>query len=96
MASQSSDQKLFALGERLRRIRELSGQSRTQFANRIGISVSTLKRMETGMSGLTIGRWAAVLDALARLDDLDSILDDQGPNSPFQHQTHAKPLRRLK
>ena len=44
------------------------------FAQRIGVSVPTLRAMERGTESVQIGYWAKALWALDRLADLDKVL----------------------
>lgn len=44
------------------------------FAERIGVSVPTLRAMERGVPTVQIGAWALALWALDRLDDLGAVL----------------------
>lgn len=44
------------------------------FAERIGVSVPTLRAMERGTPTVQIGAWSNALWALDRLDDLASVL----------------------
>ncbi|MBT3296299.1 MAG: helix-turn-helix domain-containing protein [Verrucomicrobia bacterium] len=55
--------------ERLRR-----NDTQTIFATRLGISVPTLRKMESGNPGVSVGHWLAALNILDRAGDLDAIL----------------------
>lgn len=66
--------KLRSLGERLRDERLKRNQSQAMFAARIGVSIPTFRKMESGDPGVTIGHWLSALDILDQLDDIDGLL----------------------
>jgi len=66
--------RLVDLGRRLRAARVGRNQPMAIFAERIGVSVPTLRAMERGAPTVQIGAWAAALWALDRLDDLGVVL----------------------
>jgi len=65
---------LKALSARLRDERLRLNETQKVFAARIGVSVPTLYKMESGNHGVTLGLWAEALDLLGRLEDLDKLL----------------------
>lgn len=69
-----SDDKLKSLGSRLRAERLKRNEVQILFAARIGVSVPTLRKMESGDSTVLIGYWATALDVLDRAGDIDVIL----------------------
>ena len=71
------DQKLKALGLRLRKERLSRNESQSVFAARVGVSVPTLYKMESGDPAITIGRWSNALFILDRQGDLDTVLQQQ-------------------
>lgn len=62
------------LGERLRGERLLRNETQQVFAARIGTSVPTLLRMESGDPKVKFGFWVAALDILDRAADLNQVL----------------------
>ena len=76
-----SDEVLIALGVRLRQARLGRDETMQLFAQRIGVSVPTLRAMEQGSSSVQIGHWIRALWALDRLSDLAAILAQ--PASPL-------------
>jgi transcriptional regulator with XRE-family HTH domain len=62
------------LGDRLRSERLKRNESQTLFAARIGVSIPTLRKMESGDPSVMIGYWVTSLDVLDRIKDLDTIL----------------------
>lgn len=70
----AESQTLASLGERLRQRRLALGLSQQQLAERIGVSPKTLRSMEQGGEGTSLGSWVAALSALRRLEDLDGVL----------------------
>jgi transcriptional regulator with XRE-family HTH domain len=75
MASPETKEKLRQIGLRLRKTRMERKISLSQFALQMGLSLSTLRRMESGYSGIALGRWADLLHRLGRISDLDAILE---------------------
>lgn len=65
---------LAQLGARLRAARIARDESMQLFAQRIGISVPTLRAMERGADTVQIKHWANALWALDRLQDLTAVL----------------------
>lgn len=68
------DEKLRSLGSRLRAERLRRNDTQTMFAARLGISVPTLRKMESGDPRVLVGYWLAALNVLDRAGDLDAIL----------------------
>jgi transcriptional regulator with XRE-family HTH domain len=69
-----AEAKLKDLGSRLRNERLKRNETQAIFAARIGVSVPTLRKMESGDPTVLIGHWAASLDILDRAGDIDAIL----------------------
>lgn len=65
---------LVQLGARLRAARLARDESMQLFAQRIGISVPTLRAMESGVASVQVGYWLRALWALDRLHDLAGVL----------------------
>jgi transcriptional regulator with XRE-family HTH domain len=65
---------LVELGRRLRAARVGRNEPMAIFAERIGVSVPTLRAMERGAPTVQIGAWASALWALDRLEDLGGVL----------------------
>jgi len=70
----TSNPKLAALGARLRQERLKRNEPQAVFAARIGISVPTLHKMESGDPGVQVGHWVTALDILDRTQELDGLL----------------------
>lgn len=86
-------QSLAALGVRLRTARIDKGDSQALFAQRLGVSIPTLRDMETGSATVAIGTWVAALWMLSRLADIDHVLVQQ--ESLFRRvEKAAQPRRR--
>jgi transcriptional regulator with XRE-family HTH domain len=66
---------LVRLGERLRSARLARDESMATFAQRIGVSVPTLRAMEHGADTVAIKHWVNALWALDRLGDLAAVLE---------------------
>jgi transcriptional regulator with XRE-family HTH domain len=65
---------LQALGARLRDERLKRNETQAKFAARLGISVPTLAKMESGHPGAMIGHWVKALIILDHIEDVDKIL----------------------
>lgn len=70
----ASTDALSALGRRLREARIARDEPMCIFAERIGVSVPTLRAMEQGADTVAIKHWANALWALDRLHELSSVL----------------------
>ena len=68
------DEKLQSLGSRLRAERLRRNDTQAIFSARLGISVPTLRKMESGNPSVSVGYWLAALNILDRAGDLDAIL----------------------
>jgi transcriptional regulator with XRE-family HTH domain len=88
-----SDTKLQNLGSRLRAERLRRNEAQATFAARIGVSVPTLRKMESGDPTVLVGFWSIALDVLDRAGDLDAILAE--PEDLFTKYDQMKaPTRR--
>lgn len=70
-------QALASLGARLRAARLERDEPMAVFAERIGVSVPTLREMERGSATVQIGFWLNALWALDRLDEAGALLADR-------------------
>jgi transcriptional regulator with XRE-family HTH domain len=68
---------LRSLGDRLRAARLSKGDAQAVFADRLGVSIPTLRDMERGSPRVAIGTWVAALWLLSRLRELDDLLAPQ-------------------
>lgn len=69
----SSEELLRQLGERLRLARRRRRFTATQVAERAGMSPMTLRSLEHGGSGVTMGAWLAVMQVLGVEKDIDLV-----------------------
>lgn len=69
------ERRLSRLGERIRMARLRRGLSAKLVAERAGMSVMTLRSVENGGMGVTIGAYAAVLHVLGLDGDLDAVAE---------------------
>ncbi len=67
---------LAALGERLRLARARRGLQTELFAERVGVSRETLRRMEKGDSTIAIGTYLRALRVLGLDKDIDQLAAD--------------------
>ncbi len=65
--------RLEGLGGRIRAARQRRGLPAALVAERAGMSLMTLRGIEKGRSGATMGAYAAVLQVLGLEGDLDSV-----------------------
>lgn len=69
------DRSIRQLGRDIARARRVRRMSTEDFAARMGVSRSTLARLERGDPGISIGNLAAALQALGELDRLRELVD---------------------
>ena len=95
MGNRAGSQRLIQLGERIRQKRKDSHLSQETFAEKAGISVNTVSRIEGGqaaMSGEIFAKLVEVLDTDA--DELLGRREKEKENDPVE--TAAARIRRLK
>lgn len=81
------------LGSRLRGERLKRNETQATFAARVGISVPTLRKMESGDPTVLIGHWATALELLDRAGDIDKLLSV--PEDLFaRYEQLTTPVRR--
>ena len=83
---------LAKLGSRLRAALLERDEPMRVFADRIGVSVPTLRAMEQGVDTVAVRHWANALWALDRLADLAAVLQ-QSPSPLDLARLQAKPQR---
>ena len=81
---------LTALGRRLRAARLERGDPMDVFAERVGVSPSTLRAMEKGLPTVQLGAWLAAFWVLDRLDEVDRLLQ---PRASLLDQARAAPRK---
>ena len=86
------ERRLARLGERIRTARLRRRLSAKLVAERAGMSVMTLRNVEHGGMGVTIGAYAAVLHVLGLDGDLDSVAQVDGAR-PRPSGRGASPTR---
>lgn len=79
--STRESQVLLLLGAGLRRARIDHDLCQTRFAERIGVSVPTYRRMEQGHAAVPIGYWIRALHLLGMSEDIPKLFggDNEGP-----------------
>lgn len=88
------DTKLQNLGSRLRNERLRRNETQALFAARVGVSVPTLRKMESGDPTVLVGYWSTALAVLDRTGDLDAILAES--EDLFARYDQLKVPRRLR
>jgi transcriptional regulator with XRE-family HTH domain len=73
----SIESALALLGSRLRNARLARNEPMALFAERIGVSVPTLREMERGSQTVQIGFWLKAFWALGRLDEIAPLLAER-------------------
>jgi transcriptional regulator with XRE-family HTH domain len=86
--------KLISLGARLRGARLKRDDTQAIFSARIGVSVPTLRKMESGDPTVLVGHWAAALDVLDHSGDLDALLSESEDLFAKYDQMKDSPRRR--
>ena len=95
MGNRAGSQKLIQLGERIRQKRKDSHLSQETFAEKAGISVNTVSRIEGGQSAMSVEIFAKLVEVLDT--DADELLGRRAKekeNDPVE--TAAARIRRLK
>lgn len=92
------ERRLLRLGERIRTARLRRRLSAKLVAERAGMSVTTLRNVENGGMGVTVGAYAAVLHVLGLDGDLDAVAqtdavgrDLQDARLPRARRIHSGP-----
>lgn len=75
VAGYNIDRQMAELGEHVRGWRMVLGLTGQQVADRAGITRTTLRKIETGNSGVAFGSVAQVLRALGALDKVVAAVD---------------------
>lgn len=89
--SDRTTKSLHDLGKRLKQARIARGDTQEIFAERLCVSIPTLRSMEAGDANTRIGYWIEALSLMRRLDDVDglfatqpSLFDEKPPTRPRQ------------
>lgn len=92
MPSYNATEALEQLGQRLRVLRLERDETQQRFAARLGVSVPTYQKLESGHPSVSIGVWVEALRLLGRLSDLDSLLMEK--RSLFKQYENLKTKKR--
>lgn len=77
------------LGQRLKQARLEREDSQKDFAFRVGVSIPTLQKMESGSPQVAIGTWVKALDILGRVQELDHLIAPE-KSLAERFETHQK------
>ena len=94
MLSIEIEQTLIELGQQIRQARIDRDESQERFAARLGVTRTTLRRLEQGNPNATLGLFALALDRLDRLDDLRGVLLSGDTLFAKWDETHIQPKRK--
>jgi Helix-turn-helix. len=75
----NTEQSLQALGRKIRAARIAKGDTQKVFAFRIGVSVPTLRAMESGSPSTSLAAFLNALEAIGRIGDIDGVLSCTSP-----------------
>jgi transcriptional regulator with XRE-family HTH domain len=87
------ERRLARLGERIRMARLRRRLPAKLIAERAGMSVTTLRNVEKGGMGVTIGAYAAVLHVLGLAGDLDAVAENDRLGRELQDATLSRHSR---
>jgi transcriptional regulator with XRE-family HTH domain len=85
---------LTALGDNLAVARLRRRESQRAWAERLGVSVPTLIRMERGDPGVGMGIYATALWLIGRANELPSLADPQADRGALERDVRAAVKRR--
>ena len=95
MGNRAGSQRLIQLGERIRQKRKDSHLSQETFAEKAGISVNTVSRIEGGQAAMSVEIFAKLVEVLdTDADELLGRRSKEKENDPVE--TAAARIRRLK
>jgi transcriptional regulator with XRE-family HTH domain len=92
----STELRLQQFGERLRLARLRRRLTAKQVAERAGMTPITLRSLEKGSSGVTVGAYLAVMQALGAEKDLDLLLKDDTRGHDLQDAALVRRPNRIK
>ena len=95
MFSVNGDETLRQSGRRLRDARLKRNDPQREFAVRLGVSIPTLRKMETGGPSVFLGVWVDALDLLDRLPDMDHRLSFRQSLFEQYDNSKKKPRQRI-
>ena len=81
------------LGANISKARRRREWDQATFANIMGISLASLKRLEAGRPGIGLHTLVRALLALQRLDDFDRLLEAPNDTIGLIHQDEKLPMR---
>ncbi len=90
---QDSEQQLLALGQFFRLARKRRGWRQEDVAQRLNISVDTVKRAEKGSKGISVGHVLDLLSLYQRLGSFRDIVDPNKDDIGISMETERLPTR---
>ncbi len=74
MLSDAATRSLAALGERLKRARLMRNWTQAEAAQKTGLSVSSVKKVEAGSAHITVAAYIALLDVFGLPTAIDALI----------------------
>jgi len=90
---QDSEQQLIALGKFFRLARKRRGWRQEDVAQRLSISIDTVKRAEKGNKGLSIGHALDFLSLYQRLESFEDVVDSDKDSIGISMEAERLPQR---
>lgn len=92
-AERRTEQALIRLGQRVSHARRVRNLTQTELAGQAELGLSTIVAIEAGRSGVGMGNFFRVVDALGMLEQVEGVLDPSRDDMLVQHGIDSLPKR---
>lgn len=92
--SDDTRETLRKIGENIRVARIERNETQERFATRLGVSLPTVRKIETGDPGVSVGSWMEAIRLIGRLGEIEKALDkEESLFSQYERQAVSKRKR---